>query len=312
MNRIKLITEIYSRKGYFNKGRLKKGKKWLAKRFDVSVDEISAALEILRTTSFVERLATDKPKKFKRLFFDLETSPNVVYSWRIGWNITVPPEAIIKERAIISVAYKWEGEDKVNVITWDENQCDKNLLQQFVDILHTADEVVAHNGKKFDEKWLRTRCIYHGIKTFPKYKSLDTLSKAKSGFNFNSNKLDYIAKFLKVGAKLPHSGFDMWRKIIEDKDKDALLEMCEYNKVDVVVLEDVYHAMQSYINPETHTGVVLGKEKYSCPQCGSENVILYKNTVTAKGTIQRTMQCLDCGSFFNISNTAYNQMIKNN
>lgn len=250
------------------------------------------------------------PQKIKRLFWDIETSPNVVYAWRIGYNITLQPQDIIKERAVISICYKWEDDSEVHVLTWDENQCDKKMLEEFVKVLHEADESVAHNGKRFDEKWVRTRCIYHGIRTFPKYKSLDTLLKAKQGFNFNSNKLDYIAQFLGVGAKYKHSGFDMWKKIIEDNDKEAMAEMVHYNKVDVVVLEDVFHALQSYISPETHVGVTVGNMKYSCPSCGSEAVHLEKNNVTAKGTIQRLMGCECCGYTYNINNSAYRLFVE--
>lgn len=251
----------------------------------------------------------DKPV-VKRLFWDIETSPNLVYSWRIGYNLSLQPHDIVKERAIISIAYKWEHEDEVKILTWDENQCDKKMLEEFVEVLHSADESVAHNGKRFDEKWLRTRCIYHRIPTFPRYKSLDTLLKAKQGFNFNSNKLDYIAKYLGVGAKLQHEGFEMWRKIIEDKDPEALEAMCQYNKIDVIVLQDVYHALKSYVNPETHEGVILGKEKHSCPYCGGEESELLKNTVTTKGTIQRVMECNNCSSTFTIANSTYLKSIK--
>lgn len=245
------------------------------------------------------------PQKVKRLFFDIETSYNVVASWRIGYNINLNPHDILRERAIISIAYKWGHEDKVHVLTWDNNQCDKKMLETFIPILNSADICVAHNGKRFDIKWLRTRCIFHGIRAFPTYKTLDTLLKAKSGFNFNSNKLDYIAKYLNVGAKLVHSGFDMWRKIVEEKDKESLKLMCEYNIQDVVVLEDVYNAMESYITPDLHVGVTNNKEKYSCPNCGSESVILLKNEVSSKGTLSRKMECQCCGSVYNISNGVY-------
>ena len=42
----------------------------------------------------------------KRLFFDIETSPNIVYSWRTGYNLTITTENIITERAIICISYK--------------------------------------------------------------------------------------------------------------------------------------------------------------------------------------------------------------
>lgn len=102
----------------------------------------------------------------KRLFFDIETSPNIVTSWRIGYNLNISPDNIIHERAIICVCWKWEGEDEVHSLTWDKNQNDKQLLKKFIKVLNSADEIIGHNGDRFDIKWLRTRCIFHDIDMF--------------------------------------------------------------------------------------------------------------------------------------------------
>jgi uncharacterized protein YprB with RNaseH-like and TPR domain len=247
--------------------------------------------------------------KIKRLFFDIETSPMIVYSWRTGWKLNIGTDNIIKDWRIICISYKWEHEDKVHNLTWDKNQCDKQMLVDFISIMDKADECIAHNGDRFDVKKIRTRCIFHRIPMFPTYKTLDTLKKAKSGFNFNSNRLDYIAKFLGVGAKLEHEGFNMWVKCMEG-DKEALKNMVEYCDMDIIVLEDVYLTMQNYILPNTHAGVINNNLKYSCPNCGSENVELLKNTVTAMGTIKRKMECSDCGGFHDISNASYMNFLK--
>lgn len=258
----------------------------------------------------IEKLqALRRENKFKRLFFDIETSPNIVYSWRIGYNINLQPHDIIEERKIICISYKWENEDKIYSLTWDKNQCDKAMLQEFIKVMNQADEIIAHNGDRFDEKWIRTRCIYHRIPTFPKYKSLDTLKKAKYGFNFNSNKLDYIAQFLGVGAKVKHDGFDMWKGVLQD-DAESMKEMVHYCEGDIIVLEDVYFTMQNYIKQNSHVGVHNGEMKYTCPICGSEDVSLYKNEVTTLGTIKRIMQCNQDGHFYNISNSSYMNMLK--
>jgi len=240
----------------------------------------------------------------KRLFFDIETSPNLVYAWRIGYNLTIHPDSIVDERKIICISYKWEHEDKIHRLTWDKDMCDKQMLIDFISVANKADEMIAHNGDRFDIKWIRTRCIFHRVSMFPQYKTLDTLKKAKSGFNFNSNKLDYIAQFLGVGAKIKHSGFDMWKEVMKG-NPDALEEMGNYCDGDIVVLEDVFLTMQNYIKPNTHAGVINGNLKYSCPSCSSENVILLKNIVTAMGTIKRLMECQDCGQVYEISNSAY-------
>jgi DNA polymerase elongation subunit (family B) len=240
----------------------------------------------------------------KRLFFDIETSPNIVYSWRIGYNLNITPDCIIDERKIICISYKWEDKDKIHTLTWDKNQCDKQMLSDFVKIANQADELIAHNGDRFDIKWIRTRCIFHRIPIFPNYKTLDTLKKAKSGFNFNSNKLDYIAQYLGVGSKVKHSGFDMWKNVMAN-DKEAMKEMVTYCEGDIIVLEDVYLTMQNYIKPNTHTGVINNNLKYSCPSCGSEHIELVKNNVTAMGTIKRLISCQSCDYKYEISNSSY-------
>jgi len=286
-------------------------------RYRITNDSIAIKLGLKVNNNRRYRLS-DKQKKdyfnmdvhnIRRLFFDIETSPMVVYSWRVGWKINIHTDNIIKDWKVICISYKWENEDKVHNLTWDKNQCDKKMLQDFIKIANTSDEMIAHNGDRFDIKKIRTRCIFHRIPMFPSYRTLDTLKKAKSGFNFNSNRLDYIAKFLGVGAKLEHEGFKMWVKCMEG-DKQALKDMVEYCDMDIIVLEDVYLAMQNYIKNNTHTGVHNDKLKASCPTCGSEDVSLVKNNFTALGTIKRQLECNTCNYEYNTSNSAWRTFLE--
>jgi DNA polymerase elongation subunit (family B) len=47
-------------------------------------------------------------------------------------------------------------------LTWDKKQSDKAMIKAFLKVMAQADEIVAHNGDKFDLKWLRTRALLHG------------------------------------------------------------------------------------------------------------------------------------------------------
>ena len=247
----------------------------------------------------------------RRLFFDIETSPNIVYSWRSGYNLTIPYENIIKERAVICVSWKWEGESLVHTLTWDKRQNDKKVVEKFVKILNQADEIIAHNGDRFDMKWLRGRAIKHGIEMRDSYTTTDTLKLARKGFNFNSNRLDYLAKYLGVGAKTSHSGFQLWVDVM-DKVDGALEQMVQYCENDVVILEKVFNKMKNYTKPTTHHASLKGAERWACPDCGNTDVHLNKTRTTSSGIIKREMQCKDkkCGRNYTISDRGYVLYIK--
>jgi uncharacterized protein YprB with RNaseH-like and TPR domain len=246
--------------------------------------------------------------KIKRLFFDIETSPNIGLFWSAGYKQTISYENIIQERAIICICYKWENEDKVHSLTWDSNQDDKKMLEKFIKIANEADELVGHNGDKYDLAWIRTRCLFHNIPVFPNYVTIDTLKQARSKFRFNSNKLDYIGHFLGIGQKI-HTNFGMWKDIVLNKNKKALNEMVEYCKGDVILLEKIYDRMSSYFPHKTHFGVLNGGEKHSCPSCGSDEMSLSKKRVTASGMPKVQLQCKKCHKYHTISNTAYEQYL---
>ena len=134
----------------------------------------------------------------KRLFFDIETSPNIVCSWSIGYKISLSADNIIRERGIICIGYKWAGEREVKCLTWDKNQCEKKMLLEFMKVMNDADEIIAHNGDRFDITWIRTMCLKHGIRMPPTYQSIDTLKKCRSLFRFNSNR-QRLRHFFKIG-----------------------------------------------------------------------------------------------------------------
>ena len=119
------------------------------------------------------------------------------------------------------------------------------MLKEFSKIIDSADEIVTQNGDKFDIKWLRARCIYHGIPISNKFNSIDTLKMARAGFNFNSNKLEYVGSFLGVGEKLK-TGYYLWKRIVLNDDPDAMKQMIAYCEEDVRLLERVYNKLQPY------------------------------------------------------------------
>lgn len=245
-------------------------------------------------------------RKLKRLFWDIETSPNVVLAFRAGYDINIQHDAIIHERKVICIGYKWEGEKKVYVLRWSADQDDKEMLRDFLLVANEADELVAHFGDRFDLPWFRTRCLLHRLEPTPAYKTVDTKAWASKYFYFNSNKLDYLSRVLGHGGK-EKMEFEDWKEIVLHNCPKALDKMCHYCGVDVEKLEKVYRDLAACVKPKTHAGVFAGKDKWTCPRTGSLNVERSKKRVTASGTIQHQMRNKEDGSYFTISDTAYKQ-----
>jgi hypothetical protein len=236
--------------------------------------------------------------KRKRLFLDIESSPNIGFFWQSGFKLNIGPQNILKERAIICICYKWEEDKETHALTWDKKQGDKKMLQEFVKVLNQADELVGHNGDKFDLAYIRTRCLFHGIELQPNFTTIDTLKIARSKFKFNSNKLDYIARFLGLGKKIK-TDFDLWKDIALHNDQKALDKMVKYCKMDVILLEQVYNQLKSHTQSKTHYGVIFGGDRGSCPECGadSEDLIRHMNRTTASGIKKIIYKCKVCHQF---------------
>lgn len=243
-------------------------------------------------------------RPLKVLIYDIETSYNIVSSWRVGYNLNISPDNIIKERAIICVSYKWAGEDQVYNLTWDKNQDDRFLIEQFVEVMNEADLLVAHNGDRFDLKWLKTRALKHGVEMLIDYPQFDTLKIAKKKLLLNSNKLDYISKFLGQEGKIK-TNYKLWDDIILRHCPKALQEMLDYCDEDVRQLEHVYNVFVGLEKPKTHLGVLQGKTKQTSPITGGVNIEHVKAVVTGRGTIKHIMRDLDTNRFFEMSDTNY-------
>jgi uncharacterized protein YprB with RNaseH-like and TPR domain len=234
--------------------------------------------------------------KRRRLYFDIETSPNVGLFWSAGYKQNIDYSNIIKERAIICICYKWEDEKEVYSVNWDRNQDDKKLLIEFIKIANQADELVGHNGDNFDLKWIRTRCLFHNIEMFPNYVTIDTLKISRAKFRFNSNRLNYIAQYLGIGQKIK-TEFNLWKDIVLNKDAVAMQKMIKYCKKDVVLLEKVHKHLNKHVYNKTHYGVRFGQDRGSCPECGSDDLIVNNRRVTATGLKKIQYKCKTCGKY---------------
>lgn len=278
---------------------------------------IDKELEAVRkkVASYRDELKVVAMKKpIKRLFFDIETGYYIlkIRAFQLKNYIKFfNPDDIVQEKEILCISYKWQHEDVVHTLDWSMGE--KKMLKKFIDIMGEADECVGHNGDRFDIREIRTRCLFHGILMFPHYRTLDTLKKSKHYFRFASNKLDYIGKFMGIGGKLEHEGFQLWIDVVEGSksvSKIALEKMIKYCERDVVLLEDTFSVLSPFIDHNTNFAVLSGGDRWDCPECTSSKVNMFRTYTTPMGIVRREMKCNDCKKQYKISNKTYMRMLE--
>lgn len=232
------------------------------------------------------------------LLLDFETSPAKGYFFGPIWETNIIE--VIEYEQILSVAWKWHGEQKVKVIGQDDfngykkgKLNDKELVTFFADIFEKADIVVAHNGDKFDLTVFNTRLLAHGLNPIQPSKSFDTKKISKSKFHLPSNKLDDIADFLKIEGKFSHSGKSMWFGCEAGNEEDWKL-MKKYNKQDVEVLSQVFDKIIPFVKFTNQF-----TRDITCPNPACQSNHLTKHSkVMVKGGWKQRYRCQDCGSLY--------------
>lgn len=225
------------------------------------------------------------------LFIDIETTPNLAWTW--GYYETDVLE-VVKEWEILSVACKYltlkpiafAGQDK-----FSEEEIVKFIWKQ----LDQADVVIAHNGDRFDIRKINAKFLKYGLTPPSPYKTVDTRTVAKRYFALNSNKLDYIGKYLNLGQKIHHEGMPLWFDCMEGK-AEAWKTMRTYNVNDITLLEKIYLKLRPWI--KNHPNLADYDTAVVCPKCGEADDITSKGTRQSGILVKQRYVCKSCGGWF--------------
>lgn len=238
-----------------------------------------------------------KNVKQKILLLDIETAPNTAYVWGLfRENINIA--RLIESSYTLCWAAKWVGDDHVYYASRHTHGHD-NMVELIHEMLDEADAVIHYNGTKFDIPTLNKEFLLMGLPPPSPFKQIDLLKVARNRFRFPSNKLEYVAKALGLGAKTKGLSYSTWEGCMNG-DKKSWKLMEEYNIQDVLLLESVYDRflpwIKSHLNLSLYTGDVC------CPNCGSGNYQRRGYHRTQCGVYQR-FQCNSCGNWFKAGGT---------
>lgn len=229
----------------------------------------------------------------KILFTDIETSPNTAMVWGL-FQQNVSLNQLMESSYTLCWAAKWLGDKEVmfdSVFQSDSYV----MLEKIHSLLDEADVVCSYNGRKFDLPTLNKEFILHGFNPPSPYYQVDLLSVARNQFRFASNKLAYVAKALGLTEKVPNIGHELWVRCMNN-DPEAWKMMEEYNKGDVITLEEVYNKFRPWIkNHPNHA--LYQDDKVVCPTCGSKH-FHKRGTLRTRAGIYERYNCQSCGTWF--------------
>jgi hypothetical protein len=224
----------------------------------------------------------------KILHIDIEWAPALAYVWKM-WDENISPDQLVNEGGLLCFCAHWDGKKEYMFFSdWDDGQ--QVMAQAALDLLNEADAVVTYNGDKYDLPKLRGCIILAGLNPPAPPSSIDLIKTVKK-LGFVMNRLAYIGPLLKVGGKMKHEGFRLWRSVLEG-DAKARDRMRKYCIQDVKVLVALYNRVKPFILNHPH----LGDDKGACGSCGS-NHVQSRGFRRTKFFKVRRIQCQDCGSW---------------
>lgn len=234
----------------------------------------------------------------KIALFDIETAPYLGYVWeKYDTNVI----EFVSGGYMLCFSVKWLGKEKVEVWGlpdfpgYEKNkQDDLLLLTKLWEVMNQADIIIGHNGDAFDLKTSYKRMALNGLTPPPDFKTIDTLKVVRSRFKFPSNKLDDLGNEFKIGRKLPHTGFHLWKGCMAG-DPHSWDLMKRYNKQDVVLLEKVYLKIRPWI--KNHPNLNVYTRTANCPKCGS-NKVQNRGYEYGKTVTYQRRRCSNCKGWF--------------
>lgn len=181
------------------------------------------------------------------LLIDIETAPIIGAVWQL-WNNNVGLNQIVSDWHVLSFCAKWYGDDEI--FYKDQRgakniENDKDILGTLHSLMDESDFIIGHNVRKFDNRKINARFILNGFRRPSPYRMIDTYEIARQEFGFTSNRLEYLADKLGTKKKSKHSkypGYQLWAECLKG-NIDAFQEMEEYNKMDVIVLEEIFEIL---------------------------------------------------------------------
>jgi len=252
----------------------------------------------LQKDGVMEKRLIRKKTSPKIFVFDIETSTLLFRGFSLKVNGYIPHKNVVKDWFVICWAGRWLGDKRIkhDVVTPEEakNRDDKRVCASLWEIFNEADILIGHNADRFDIKKMNYRfCIKHNFNPPLPYKTIDTLKEGRKAFASTSHALDYLARQLKIPAKLS-TGFQLWVDC-ENGVRGALQEMDAYCRHDIEIGEQIYLKVRPWMKTGVNLGLYTNLLASVCPRCGSDDLVPEDKIATTGANAYETYRCVGCG-----------------
>lgn len=223
----------------------------------------------------------------KILMYDVEWKPATAYVWKM-WDENISPDQLLDPGGLMCFSAVWEGsKDVIFSSEWDDGH--QGMVEKLHALFEEADAVITYNGDKYDIPKSMGEFLLAGLAPPPPPTSIDLLKTVKK-MGFVMNRLAYIAPLLRIGGKVKHEGFSLWKDVMNGDEK-AQRKMEKYCKKDTLLLVDLYAKIKPFIRNHPFIG-----NRGACGACNGTTLHSrgYRRTKTFR--IQR-LQCQTCGAW---------------
>lgn len=238
-----------------------------------------------------------KPREPLTVTLDIETSPRIGLFFGPEWKANIAK--VVQESFVFGFAWKPLGKKVQTCYIWDfplykkDPKNDIEVIKKWLEVVSEADIVVGQNSRKFDDRVMMGRVIFHQLPPPEPFATVDTKADLKRVADFDSFRLDYLSKQFGYGGKMDTGGINLWWDCLNG-DPKAQAYMVKYNKRDVIETEKVYLHERPYIK---HPALnVLGDRPDACPKCGKSGTMLKGMKYRATSTnLYQYFRCKECG-----------------
>jgi DNA polymerase elongation subunit (family B) len=233
----------------------------------------------------------------KVLFIDIETSPNLAWTFELK-RAYIGIEAIVEPSRMLCFAACWlDKPDRIEFYSeWKHGH--EGMLAAAYRLLSEADVVVHYNGERFDEPRMNQEFAQLGWAPPAPFQRIDLWRTISRRFSLPSQKLDYVLRHFGLGGKQSTGGMRLWIGVMNGVEKDRA-KMEEYNRNDVAIMVPLYAKLRPWIvgHPNLNLYAVDGDgDGWNCPTCESSDVQRRGFQRTGVSTYQR-YRCNRCGSW---------------